>query len=149
MTLVRTLVLGFGLVAAAAAADDAKPADKLTPEALVGKWALTAGTKDGAKMDKADGDVTFTKDKIAMKGPDGSMFEFSYKLDPKAAPAAVDLEILAPEGFKGAKAKGIVAVEKDVLKIAYHPMEGDRPKDFAAKKGSGEFSFELKKAEKK
>lgn len=146
MTRISTMVCG--LVFAATAAADDKPA-KLSPEALVGAYTLTAGTKDGAKMDKPAGDVTVTKDKITFKGSDGTVFEFGYTLDAKATPAAIDLEILAPEGFKGAKAKGIVAVEKDTVKLAYHPMMGDRPKGFEAKKDSGEYAFEWKKAEKK
>lgn len=149
MALARAVVVGLGLVLAAGAAaeDDKKPA--LDPEKLIGGWKITAGTRDGNKAENAAGDVTVTKDKITMKVSDDMVFEFGYKLDPKASPATIDMEILAPEGFKGAKANGIVALDKETLKLAYHPMGGARPKDFEAKKDSGEFSFELKKAEKK
>ena len=157
MTPMRAMVVGLALTMPAfaddpkpkAAKDDAKPAAKFDPASLVGAWTVTAGTKDGVKMDKPGGDVTVTKDKITFKAPDGMVFEFGYTVDAKATPAAIDLEILAPEGFKGAKAKGIVTVDKDVAKLAYHPMMGERPKGFEAKKDSGEFSFEWKKAEKK
>ena len=136
------------MTAGLAAAEIIQLAAKMAPEAIVGKGSLTAGMKDGVKMDKPEGEVTVTKDKITFKGSDGMVFEFGYTLDVKAIPAAIDMEILAPEGFKGAKAKGIIAVEKDVVKLAYHPMNGYWPKDFAAKKGSGEHAFEWKKAEK-
>ena len=55
------------------------------------------------------------------------------------------MEILAPEAFKGAKAKGIVTVDGDTLKLAYHPMGGDRPTKFESAKDSGVFYFTLTK----
>jgi uncharacterized protein (TIGR03067 family) len=148
MTLVRALVIGLAVAAGATAADDKKPSP-FDAEKLVGSWKLTAVVKDGDKMEKPGGDVTVIKDKITFKAPDDMTFEFGYKLDPKTDPAGIDLEILAPEGFKGAKAKGIIALDGENVKLAYHPMNGDRPKNFEAKKGSGEFAFEWKKVEKK
>ena len=143
----------FGLAAALvavslAAADDAKPGT-LDPAKLVGTWDFTDGMKDGEKLpkEKLKNPVTFTKDTISLKTEE--VFSFKYTLDPAAAPAGIDLEITAPDAFKGAKAKGIVALDKDELKLSYDPAGGDRPKDFDAKKGSGNFSFVLKKSEKK
>jgi uncharacterized protein (TIGR03067 family) len=147
VTRITTLACGL-LATLIAAGDDPQPA-ALKPELLIGTWTLTAGVKDGVKWDKPEGDVTVTKDKIALKAEDGTVFEFGYKLDLKAKPVAIDLEILAPEGFKGAKAKGIIAVENNVTKLAYHPMMGDRPQNFNAKKETGEYMFEwTKKSEK-
>lgn len=145
----RGLMIGFVLAAftIGAVADDKKPS--LDPDKLVGEWKLTAGTKNGDKIDNISGDVKFTKDKITMKGENDMVFEFAYTIDGKSDPAAIDMEILAPESFKGGKALGIVALDGETFKLAYNPFVRERPKDFEAKKDSGEFSFELKKAENK
>ena len=77
-------------------------------------------------------------------------FVFKYKVDAKATPVAIELEILEPEGFKGAKAKGIVSLEGDVFKLAYNPKpDGDRPKDFKSTKDNGSHVYVMKMAKKK
>lgn len=115
---------------------------------LPGVYKLTGGMLDGEKAKEAEGDVTFTKDKISLT--DGEMkFEFAYKVTTVESPAAIDMEILEPEAFKGAKALGIIEFTKDGIALAYHPMGGERPTNFAAKKGTGEFAFQLEKAKEK
>ena len=74
-------------------------------------------------------------------------FVMAYKLDTKANPVTIDMEIKegpVPEG----KAKGIIAIEGEQLKLCYHPTGGDRPKKFEATKDNGAFYFVLKKAAK-
>ena len=146
MTRILTLGLAFSLLAVASA--KVKAPAKFDATKLVGVWTLTAGVKDGEKLEKAAGDVTITKDKIALTN-DGQTFEFSYKVDATTTPASIDLEILAPDAFKGAKAKGIAAIDGKTFKLAYHPMGSERPKTFDGKKGSGEYTFTLTASEKK
>ena len=151
MTLIRAAVVGLiAAVAAPVARADDKPA-KFDAEKVAGTYTLTAGVKDGKKHDAKDlKDLTLVvaKDTIELKSPDGT-FKFGYKIDATKTPAAIDLEILDGPVGKGSKAKGIVALDGDTLKIAYHPMDGDRPKDFECKEGSGCFGFTAKKAAKK
>lgn len=146
-----TRVLGLTvavLFAGFATADDKKDA-KFDAGKMEGKWTITAGSKSG---DKADTDkykdaVEITKDKITLKTPDGT-FAFKYTVDDKTSPATINLEIVEPEGFKGTKAVGIVKMDGDSLVLCYPAMGGDKPKDFDAKKDSGNYSFTMKKAGK-
>lgn len=148
MTRVRALVLGLAAVAVTAAVADDKPAP-LDPAKLVGDWKIVEGMKAGEKSgdDAKKGMVIVDKEKITLKGDDMT-FAFSYKIDPKKEPAEIDLEIVEPEGLKGAKAKGIVKLEKEKVTLCYHPMMGDRPTKFDSTKENGNYMFTMEKAKK-
>jgi uncharacterized protein (TIGR03067 family) len=150
MSWLRALVLGAGLVAVSAAAADDEKTGKLDPGKLVGTYKITEGKKAGEKIgdDAKKGSVIFTKETITIKGDDGMAFEFSYKLDPKETPAAIDMEITKPDALKGAKAMGILEAEKDELKLCYHPEGKERPKKFESTKDNGYYMFTMKKSAK-
>jgi uncharacterized protein (TIGR03067 family) len=150
---VLALAVGLGFVLGGAAdgrvpQPDKKKGGKLEAAKLAGTWSFVSATKDGEKL-PADSlkDLKFVvaKDEMTLKTPDGD-FKFSYKIDSAATPASIDLEITDGPVGKGSKSKGIVALDGDTLKLAYHAMDGDRPKDFDAKKGSGVHSYTMKKA---
>ena len=148
MSWLRTLVLGVGLVAvSAAAAQDDKKTEKLDPAKLVGTYKIADGKKAGEKLgdDAKKGKVVFTKETIAIKGEDGMDFEFSYKLDAKASPAEIDMEITKPDALKGAKTMGIIVLDSGEVKLCYHPEGKERPKKFESTKDNGYFLFSLKK----
>lgn len=155
MTRVRALVLGLGLLAVSVAAAEDKKADKAAGKfdaaKVVGVWKLADGMKGGDKIgdDAKKGTCTITKDAITLKGDDGMTFKFSYTTDAKTDPAGIDLEIVEPDGLKGTKAKGIVAADGKMVKLAYHPMGGDRPKTFESTKDNGVYMFTLKSADAK
>lgn len=133
-------------------ADDKKPekAEKFDAAKLVGEWKITDGMKAGEKIadDAGKGAVTITKDKISLKSMDMS-FVFAYKIDDKKDPIAVDMEMLEPEGFKGAKALGIVKLDGDKFTLCYNPtMGGARPTKFDSTKDNGNFMFVHTKAKK-
>jgi uncharacterized protein (TIGR03067 family) len=112
--------------------------DKADAPKLEGKYTLVSGKKNGTavtdEMSKK-AEYIFEKDKIIIKGGDGQ-FVMSYKLDPKATPIGIDMEIVeGPEGTKGSKAEGIVELKGDELKLAYSMDAGKRPKDFSGKEG--------------
>lgn len=146
MTAIRFLTLGVVLaVAGLAAADDDKKAGE---SMLVGKWKLTDGKKAGTAVgdDVKKGYYEISKDAIKIFDgmTDKPTFVMKYTLDTKASPVAIDMEITegpAPE-VKGAKAKGIVEVKGDELKICYEPMGGDRPTKFDGEKF---YAFTLKR----
>ena len=146
---IRTMAVAL-VAAVAVSAEDKKPAE-FDAKALVGSWSFTAGTRAGEKVDadKLKDMAEYTADKITMKTADAT-FVFKYTVDAKASPVAVELEILEPDGFKGAKAKGIVELDGDTLKLAYNPTpDGDRPKDYTSTKDNGNHVYMMKKAKKK
>jgi uncharacterized protein (TIGR03067 family) len=159
-----------GLVAAVAAvlfvggafAQEKKPAEpakeekkepaKFDASKLEGKWTVSEYTKDGEKQDTKEmkEPAVFTKDTIKVKSSAGE-FEFKYTLDTKTDPVAIDMEIAAPDVFKGAKTKGILKMDGDKLMLAYDANMDDkadkvRPKGFESKKESNVNSFVLTKA---
>src|SRR5262245_26601373 len=142
MKSIATFAVGLGLLASAALA--AEPDRIEDAPKLEGKYKLVGGKKDGAEIgdESKKGEYTITADKITIKGQDAS-FVMGYKLDPKAKPVNIDMEILeGVEGTKGSKAEGIVELKGDVLKLAYSIEKGKRPKNFDGKDG---FMFEFKK----
>jgi uncharacterized protein (TIGR03067 family) len=148
MSWLRALVLGVGLVAvSAAAAQDDKKSDKMDPAKLAGTYKITDGKKAGDKIgdDAKKGKVVITKEAIALKGEDGMEFEFSYKLDAKADPAEIDMEITKPDALKGAKTLGIISYEAGEVKLCYHPEGKERPKKFESTKDNGNYLFTMKK----
>ncbi len=135
-------------------AEDKKPEEKKEPakfdaEKLVGNWTITEMTKRGDKVDLKEKKevVVFAKDTIKVKGEMGD-FEFKYTMDAKADPVVIDMEITAPEGFKGAKAKGILKMDGEKLWLTYDadPESKAAPKAFESKKDTQVFSYALTKA---
>src|SRR5262245_58440647 len=132
-------------VAAVVADDTPKAAPKTAtfdPAKLVGDWTYVSGVKGGEKVekDRLEGKVTFTKDRITIPAGGDMKFVMAYKLDTKASPVTIDMEIKegpVPEG----KAKGIITIEGDQVKLCYHPTGGDRPKKFESTKDNGAFYF--------
>ncbi len=140
----KTFALAAGLIACVALT--ARAADEKTD--LTGTYTLVTGKKNGAAVDEVakKAEYTATADRFTIKGGD-TKFVMSYKIDPKATPVAIDMEILeGPDGTKGSKAVGIVEVKGDVVKLAYSLDKEKRPKDFDGKTG---FYFELKKEKAK
>ena len=140
----KTFALAAGL--AACLALTARGADEKLD--LSGTYTLAAGKKNGSDVDETakKAQYTVTADKFTIKGGEVK-FVMGYKLDAKATPAQIDMEILeGPEGTKGTKAVGIVERKGDTLKIAYSLDKEKRPKDFDGKTG---FYFELKKEKAK
>lgn len=140
----KTFALAVGVVAGLALTTRA--ADEKID--LTGTYTLVTGKKNGVAVDEVakKAEYTATADRFTIKGGEFK-FVMSYKTDPAATPAEVNLEILeGPDGSKGAKALGIIEVKGDTLKLAYSLDKDKRPKDFDGKTG---FYFELKKEKAK
>ncbi len=149
MNRIRTWAIAVAVeMVAPAFAEDKKPAE-FDAAKLVGDWTISAGKKMGKDLgdDAKKGTYTFSKDMITLKEGDKVMFAFSYTIDAKASPMTIDMEIKeAPmEGLKGSKAKGILELKGDELKLTYDGTGGDRPKKF---EDDAAFSFTLKPAKK-
>ncbi len=90
--------------------------------------------------------MTFTKDTVTVPAGPDMKFLMAYTIDTKTSPATIDLTI--KDGpVKEGKAIGIIALEGDLLKIAYVPDEGSpkRPTKFESAKDSAVMYFTLKK----
>ena len=126
----------------------AEPA-KFDASKLEGKWMVSEFMKYGEKQDTKDmkDPVVFTKDSIKVKSSVGE-FEFKYTVDAKADPMAIDMEITAPEGLKGGKAKGIIKLDGDKLMLTYDsdPESKARPAKFESKKESKVLSLVMTRA---
>ncbi len=140
--------IAFALVVALVlpvAAEDKKEV-KFEAEKMLGDWTITGGKKLGKEIDDnaKKGMYTITKDKITMKESDKTQFVFSYTIDAKTTPPSIDMEITesAIDGLKGTKAKGIIEMVGEELKLTYDGMGGERPKKFDDEKA---FMFMLKK----
>ena len=149
MNRIRTWAIAVAIAMVAPAFAEEKKPVEFDATKLVGDWTISAGKKMGKDLadDAKKGMYSFTKDTISLKEGDKVLFVFSYTIDAKTSPMSIDLEIKeAPmEGLKGSKAKGILELKGDVLKLTYDGMGGDRPKKFD---DNDAFSFTLKRAKK-
>lgn len=143
------VVAGLMTVAGVVVADDAKKPAKFDATKLVGDWKITGGKKMGTELgDEAKkGVYVISKDKITLKEGDKEMFVFGYTLDEKTMPVSIDMVISksAIDGLEGAKAKGIIELTGDELKLSYETGD-DRPTTFTGEKA---FNFVLKHSKAK
>jgi uncharacterized protein (TIGR03067 family) len=148
--MVKTLtgLIAAVLVAAPVFAEDTKVKESTFDAAkLLGDWKFVSGQKAGEKSDpdRLKAKIKITKDVITIG--DGDMkFVIAYKIDAKANPAAIDMEIKEGPGTD-AKAVGIVALDGDGFKLCYVQKEADdtkRPTKFESTKDNNAFLFVLK-----
>jgi uncharacterized protein (TIGR03067 family) len=100
-----------------------------------GHYRLVDGKVQGRPIDDAARKATYQIDakSITIKG-NGVTFIIQYHLDTSKEPIGIDMVITqGPEGTKGSKALGIVALQGNQLKLAYSLRE--RPSDFTGKEG--------------
>ena len=123
---------------------------KFDAKSLEGTWKVTGGKKAGADLSdmSKEGDYVFTKDSVTIKAGEMELFVMKFKIDEKASPMAIDMEITKSPGdsANGGKALGIIEVKDDEMKICYPPMGGDRPTKFDG--ADKNYYFVLKKQKK-
>ncbi len=115
---------------------------------LAGNWEYVSGKKagDAVEKDHLQGNVVITKDTITMPAGPNEKIVVTFKIDAKASPASIDMEITDGQ-FKGGKAIGIVMTEGDTLTLCYSPNpDGKRPTKFESTKDNAAHLFVLKKA---
>jgi uncharacterized protein (TIGR03067 family) len=143
------VVLGLSPLAATAQKGDDK-----APVPFQGAWDVVKlelfGRDVTAAVKETNPTMTFDGNKYAFEaGPETE--KGTFKIDPKAKPATIDLMITEGRG-KGKTQLGIYQLDGDTLKICMAD-EGakDRPTKFASAKGEAEmvlFTLKRKKAEK-
>lgn len=144
MKLLTTVGLALCLVAFAVA-QEKKAFDAAK---MVGDWTYESGMRAGDNVDKARlaSKVAISKETFTLAGPDGNKFVMAYKLDAKATPVTIDLDIKSGPVNEG-KAEGIISLDGDELKLCYVPQgAGKRPTKFESTKDNGAFYFVLKRA---
>jgi uncharacterized protein (TIGR03067 family) len=122
------------------------------PAKMVGVWTITSGVRAGDKVDKErlQPKITITKDTITIPAGPDQKFVMAYKVDAKASPAAIDMEIKSGPVNEG-KALGILAPEGDGFKLCYVVQEGPdskRPDKFESTQKNNAFLFVLKPEKK-
>lgn len=143
------LLATFALVACASFAVSADD-KKFDAKSLEGTWKVTGGKKAGADLSdmSKEGDYVFTKDTVTIKAGDMELFVMKFKIDEKATPMAIDMEITKSPGdsANGGKALGIIELKDGEMKLCYPPMGGDRPTKFDGAEKN--YYFTLKKVKK-
>lgn len=135
------------------AADDKKDA-KFDAAKLVGRWEYASGKKAGEEVPKDHlvGVVTWTKDEIHIPAGPDQKFVMAYKINADKSPVQIDMEIKEGPAPAGSKASGIVALDKDELKLCYVPEMGEkveRPEKFESTEKNKAFYFVMKRAKEK
>jgi uncharacterized protein (TIGR03067 family) len=124
----------------------------LDPAKLVGDWVFVSLEYAGEKVPNIErkGKVTVTKDTALVPdvAPDVK-YLMAYKIDAKASPALIDMEIKdGPQ--KGGKAEGIIAMQGDELRLCLVLQLGDdkpkRPTKFESTKENKALYYVLKRA---
>jgi uncharacterized protein (TIGR03067 family) len=137
------------LLAAAVLLSPAAPALKESPKppALVGRWECTALTVSGKADPQWKGlEYEFTADGTWVIYRDGKVIDQTgrtYKHDPTAGPAAVDV----CERADGTAEPGIYRLDGDVLRLALRVSEARRPTSFDP--GEGLMTFEFRRVKPK
>lgn len=140
------------LVVAVAQSEEKKKPAAFDPAKLVGDWTYVSGMRSGEKvdMDRLVGKVTVSKDTFTIPAGPDMKFIIAYKVDAKAKPATIDMEI--KDGpVKEGKALGLLAMDGDRITLCYIPSEdkdAKRPAKLESTKDNKAFLFVLKPAKK-
>jgi uncharacterized protein (TIGR03067 family) len=122
-----------------------KPA--FDPAKIVGAWTIASGQRAGDKVDKErlPPQITITKDTITVPAGPDQKFLIAYKVDAKANPVAIDMEIKSGPVSEG-KALGILVPEGDGFKLCYVVDDGNakRPAKCESTEKNNAFLFVLK-----
>jgi uncharacterized protein (TIGR03067 family) len=136
----RVVLFPAVLFLAGGAAEDARK--------LQGTWQVLAAEDDGevvAEEDLKQLRVVFTDDNVQVKEGAKAQKKFTFKLDPKKSPKAIDFTYTdGPK--KGMTDRGIYLLEGDYLKLCIRTKDGERPTVFASKEGSQVFLIVLRRA---
>lgn len=115
---------------------------------LIGSWKVESGVKNGEKIEKDSLEpvgVEITKDKIVLTNKkENAKFVLGYTLKDGKLDMTIEE---GPEQAKGMKAKGIVEVKGDTLRLCYS-LAGDAPTKFESKADSKTHCFTLKRDKK-
>jgi len=113
---------------------------------LEGSWVAFAAERDGASADELIGNgISFTGDRFSIEKA-GKVIFAGHVVLAKGTPAPIDFRIEKGEA-KGQGWKGIFKIEKTTLTICDNAPDtkAARPRDFAARKGSGHVCLKFRR----
>lgn len=144
----NSLMLGVAILVGAPGLKDPPKKDP----GIVGEWSLESSSIGGKAAANAPITMSyqFTADgKWIIKRPDGTVpiSPREFKLDPKADPSTIDVEISSKGGLVGRTMLGIWKVDGDTLTI-YFSTGDERPKNFTPADGARTMVMVLKRAKK-
>jgi uncharacterized protein (TIGR03067 family) len=134
-------ILALLAVATLALAADGPRDEGKKPGPLEGTWKATSIEYNGEEVlgdSVKDLKVTLTAERFSVSGdaPEIERFaRFSYKIDPKANPATLDLTFAGGED-KGVALNGIFQLKGDELELCLSLTPKERPKEFKSEAGT-------------
>ena len=135
ITGVALLLAAFGGLVAA---DD--------PLKIEGRWKVASVDLAGMSVPGlADAELVLADGKKVFTLPDGRVEKGTYQLNAARQPGEIDA---TTEGKDGTE-KGIYAVDGDTLKLCLATGGGQRPREFATRKGSDQILIVLRRAVEK
>jgi uncharacterized protein (TIGR03067 family) len=147
----RTLILLAAVVAASAAAGAAQgreaDRDERDLKGLQGTWQVQSATRNGNDMpagDVAKVKMTFDGTNVALTTPEGKQERATIRLDAGKKPSSIDIK--PPRDDK--PSRGIYELDGDTLKLCFSRQGGERPTEFASRKGSFTTLIVLKRVKK-
>jgi uncharacterized protein (TIGR03067 family) len=154
--LMLEMAIALGLVDLAASLSMAQDAGAVppradkscSPEALVGRYVIIAGEREGVKEpeERIKGTtVTFTKDSVVVAEKDKKqIYSAAYKLNATTNPCDITMTSRV-ESSAGEIARGLIQKEGDTLRLIYALPTGEIPSGFKTKEK--QLMFVLKKTE--
>ncbi len=144
------LVVAASIVFASLTAADDKKSDAAKEELkkLEGTWQLVSAEQDGEKMPQEQVKkmkLVVKGDKVTVYADDKAVSERTFKVDPSKKPK--ELDSTPTEGDEKGKAyAAIYEFDGDAGKLCQAAPGKDRPKEFDAKKGTGNMLAVYKRA---
>jgi len=113
-----------------------KPDKNCTPEALVGRYVIVSGERDGVKEpeERIKGTtVTFTKESVVVADKDKKeIYAADYKLNATTNPCDITMTSRV-ESSAGEIARGLIQKEGDTVRLIYALPTGEIPAAFKTK----------------
>jgi uncharacterized protein (TIGR03067 family) len=146
----KTIVATVALLVVANACAAEKEINANFASRLTGTWSCVTATINGKALSESTVKklhLTMTGTRYKTERADEVLFDSTYRLDTRKAPAQINL--VGTEGdLRGKEAQGIIAVEGDTLQICYTMPGKPRPISFASPTNSEAYLIVWKREKK-
>ena len=127
---------------------DAGDAARTDLQTLQGTWNVLAGNEGGKTFPppRVKGAKMVVKGNTMKVNEQDKQLEMTFTLDATREPKSIDMTITAGKR-KGEMARGVYAIDGEMLKICFAPQGSPRPGIFLPRQGSAEMLFVMKRAQ--